>query len=403
MDSFKMELSRSVKRYDFHPIQRMLYSQDLIRISPFLKRFIKYPVCIVQPESDEEVLATLEISRRFKIPVVPRGAATSAYGGATTLKNCMVIDFSRMNSFEIKNGCAVAESGVVWLDLEKELNKAGYALRVYPTSAPASTVGGWIAQGGYGVGSLRYGDIGKNVEWIEVADFDGVKRVKGNELKYYVGLFGTTGLILRACLKLRENREPSNYAVKCSFKESLNLIEGAYHASYMNRSLSKMVGCGDAESLLLSFEDQKSDLDFDVELGNKIWKRRFYLLKAAKNANIIFTEAVLPYETVSEFYQKVGNLAIKAIFTQDCVVMLGILPERGYYSTALKVVKFIKMAEKHGGRAYATGMLFPHKKILDEDIRDYKKAVDPENLLNPGKAMQSNAISKLIRLAEMIP
>ncbi len=398
-----MELSRSVRRYDFHPIQRMLYSQDFIEISPFLKRFIKYPVCIVQPENDEEVLAVLEVSRRFKIPVVPRGAATSAYGGATTLKKCIVIDFSRMNSFEIKNGCVVAESGVVWLDLEKELKKAGYALRVYPTSAPASTVGGWIAQGGYGVGSLKYGDIGKNVEWIEVADFDGVKRVKGDELKYYVGLFGTTGLILRVCLRVREGGEPSNYGVKCSFKDSLDLIEGAYHASYVNRNLGKMLGCGDSDSLLLSFEDQKSELDFDVELGNILWSRRFYLLKAAKDTNIVFTEAVLPYETAPEFYQKVDKLAVEAIFAQDCVVMLGILPERGYYSTALKAVKFIKMAEKYGGRTYATGMLFPHKKILDKDAADYKKAVDPENLLNPGKAIQGNAISKLVRLAEMVP
>ncbi|WP_456467616.1 FAD-binding oxidoreductase [Archaeoglobus sp.] len=404
MDSLKMELPHSVKRYDFHPIQRILYSQDLLKISPLLRRFIKYPLCIVQPENDEEVISILEISKRFKIPIVPRGAATSAYGGATTLKNCIVVDFTRMNRFELKDGSVVAESGVVWLDLEKELNKAGYALRVYPTSAPASTVGGWIAQGGYGIGSLKYGDIKKNIEWIEVADFDGVKRVRGEDLKYYVGLFGTTGLVLRACLKLRENRKLSNYAVKCSFEEALDLTDGAYHASYMNKSLGNMIGCGDADVLLLTFEEPPSDLSyFDEVLGSKIWDNRFNLLKAARNADIIFTEAILPYESASEFYSKMANFAVKVIFTTDCVVFLGVLPLRGYYRTAMKAVKFIKVAEKYGGRVYSTGMLFPHKNIVGGEIKEYKKAVDPENLLNPGKAVQGNVISRLIRLAEMVP
>lgn len=47
-------------------------------------------------------------------------------------------------------------------------------------------------------------------------------------------------------------------------------------------------------------------------------------------------------------------------------------------------------------------MVFPHKKVLDESVRDYKKSIDPKSLLNPGKAVQSNLISRLIRVAEMI-
>lgn len=141
MDSLKLAISRSVKRYDFHPIQRILYSQDLLKLPAFLRRFVKYPVCVVQPENDSEIISILKLSEKHSIPIVPRGAATSAYGGTTTLKECIVVNFTRMNKFEIRNGSVIAESGVVWLELEKELNKAGYALRIYPSSAPASTVG----------------------------------------------------------------------------------------------------------------------------------------------------------------------------------------------------------------------------------------------------------------------
>lgn len=401
MDSLKLAISRSVKRYDFHPIQRILYSQDLLKLPAFLRRFVKYPVCVVQPENDSEIISILKLSEKYSIPIVPRGAATSAYGGTTTLKECIVVDFTRMNKFEIRNGSVIAESGVVWLELEKELNKAGYALRIYPSSAPASTVGGWIAQGGYGIGSLKYGGIKDNLEWIEVADFEGIKKVSGDDLKYYIGAHGTTGLIIRVCLKLRKNSCLSNYAVRCDFKDALELIEGAYHALYMDKKLSNMLGCGRDDVLLLTFEND-AELEFDRELGNVIWENRFNLLKAAARGNVIFTEAVLPYDTAPEFYKTSVSLkfATKAIFTSDVVVFLGIL-SAGYYSL-LKAIKFVKLAEKFGGRVYSTGMVFPHKKVLDDSVRDYKKSIDPKSLLNPGKAVQSNLISRLIRVAEMI-
>lgn len=83
--------------------------------------------------------------------------------------------------------------------------------------------------------------------------------------------------------------------------------------------------------LLLTFEND-AELEFDRELGNVIWENRFNLLKAAARGNVIFTEAVLPYDTAPEFYKTSVSLkfATKAIFTSD-VVFLGIL-SAGYYS-----------------------------------------------------------------------
>ena len=36
-------------------------------------------------------------------------------------------------------------------------------LRLYPTSYPSSTVGGWLAQGGAGIGSYEFGYFRQNV------------------------------------------------------------------------------------------------------------------------------------------------------------------------------------------------------------------------------------------------
>ncbi|AIG97325.1 MULTISPECIES: FAD-binding oxidoreductase [Archaeoglobus] len=399
MDSLVLELSHSIKRVDAHPLQRILYAQDLLKIPRIMERFVKHPICVVQPETDEDVKAILKISRKHKIPVVPRGAATSAYGGAVTIKPCIVVDFTRMRDVVVGDEKAVAESGAVWLEVEKELNRHGLALRVYPSSAPAGTVGGWIAQGGYGIGSLKYGGIGENLEWIEVADFKDVKRVSGEEMKNYVGLFGTTGLILKACLKVRENTKIESVATEAEFEKSIDLLEGAYHGAFINQKLAGMLGFGDSDLLLLSYEGE-AEMEGDRELGSRMWGNRFNLFKAGREKEVIFTEAVLPYETASDFYLKV-DLPVEAVFTKDNVVFLGLLPIDNYYKAALKAIKFIRIAERLGGRAYATGMLFPHKGFLDF-AKDFKKAVDPESLLNPGKAVESNSFSRLIRLVEMV-
>ncbi|MBO8178891.1 MAG: FAD-binding oxidoreductase [Archaeoglobus sp.] len=399
MDSLVLELSHLIKRVDAHPLQMSLYSQDLLKIPKFLERFIRYPICVVQPESDKEVKAVLKVSRKYKVPVVPRGAATSAYGGAVTIKPCIVVDLTRMRKIEIIGKKAVVESGAVWLDVENELNKQGLALRVYPSSAPAGTVGGWIAQGGYGIGSLKYGSVGENIEWLEVADFDGIKKVEGDELRNYVGLFGTTGVILRACLKLRDNARIDSVAIKTEFEKSIDLLDGAYHGAFIDLKLAKMLGFNEANLLLLSYEGE-AEKERDRELGSIMWENRFNLFRAGRDREIIFTEAVLPYETAPDFFSKV-EFPVEAVFTKDNVVFLGLIPVDNYYRAAMKAIKFVKIAERLGGRTYATGMLFPHKGLADF-AKEYKKTVDPESLLNPGKAVENNSFSRMIKLTEMV-
>jgi FAD/FMN-containing dehydrogenase len=55
------------------------------------------------------------------------------------------------------------EPGVTWMVLEERLRERGIGPTVYPTSAPRSTVGGWLAENGLGVGSFEYGWLLQNV------------------------------------------------------------------------------------------------------------------------------------------------------------------------------------------------------------------------------------------------
>ncbi|MEM1578984.1 MAG: FAD-binding oxidoreductase [Archaeoglobaceae archaeon] len=391
MDALQFTLSR-IGKVETHPHIVYIYRYDFSLIPRILSGFVKNPICIVFPKSIEDVLRILEIAERYETPVVPRGAATSAYGGCIPLKRCIVVDFKLMSNFSFYDNAAIVESGAIWMDIEREAKKIGKALRVYPTSANVSTVGGWIAQGGYGVGSLKYGGIIENIDWIEVADFGGVRRVEGDGLKYYVGCFGTTGLIVRACIKLREDLPIFCKTLECDFGEAMAKVEG-YHAVFKDERLMAFEGFEAKNTLLLCSENGKDC----TNLGKKMWEKRLMPLKAVSAGKHIFSEVVVPKEKAELFYLEAKKISegIEAVFSREEIVFIGYFG--GGYRNMLRTLKFVKVAEKFDGRVYATGMLFPHK--FNKDLRDYKKRVDPKNLLNPGKST-ANVFSRILRVAE---
>jgi len=168
-------------------LQRYLYTRDISN-APVINLLLKQVDVIYQPRNEREVLEVLRIAKEEGATVVPRGAGTSGYGGVLPVKDIallrisrrktIMVDFTRMDDFVIdeENQIVECSPGAVWWEIEKKLNKKDLTLRVYPTSAPSSTVAGWIAQGGYGVGSLKYGGIADNVEKLRIADFSGIRR-----------------------------------------------------------------------------------------------------------------------------------------------------------------------------------------------------------------------------------
>jgi FAD/FMN-containing dehydrogenase len=52
---------------------------------------------IVQPLTPEEIQALYNTAREFKIPLVPRAAGTSGYGGAIPRKGGIIVDMRRMD------------------------------------------------------------------------------------------------------------------------------------------------------------------------------------------------------------------------------------------------------------------------------------------------------------------
>src|SRR4030042_1986891 len=155
-------------RVTFRGVERKLYGHDIAAIPGIVKPFIgnTMPDGVVQPQSEEELVELVRWAAANNVPLTPRGKATSGYGGVLPLKKGLVVDFYRMKRInEINTGAitATVQAGVVWEQLDRELTKKGLTLRLYPSSYPSATAGGWLAQGGAGIGSFEAGWFRDNV------------------------------------------------------------------------------------------------------------------------------------------------------------------------------------------------------------------------------------------------
>jgi glycolate oxidase len=163
-------------------------------------------VASVYPQSVEEVESLARLAARHSIPLVARGAGTAIYPGEPP--RGLTVRFDAMRQIRIPAGeeenWVEVEPGVTWWTLEERLRERGMGPRVYPTSAPRSTVGGWLAENGIGVGSYEYGWLLQNVLSVEAVIGGERSIIEGGEaLRHLVGSRGSMGLIVRAWLTTR--------------------------------------------------------------------------------------------------------------------------------------------------------------------------------------------------------
>jgi FAD/FMN-containing dehydrogenase len=145
-------------RVTFRLTERKLYGHDIAAMPSLFKPLIgdTTPEAVVQPETEEELVDLVRWASDKRIPLTPRGKASSGYGGVVPVKRGIVVDFYRMKRvvhIDQQNLTATVEAGIVWESMDRELAKHNLTLRLYPSSYPSSTAGGWLAQGGTGFGS----------------------------------------------------------------------------------------------------------------------------------------------------------------------------------------------------------------------------------------------------------
>ena len=153
-------------RVCFSKTERVLYGHDIAAMPSLIKPLIgnTIPNAVVQPQSEEELVELVRWAKN-RYPYPARQGLLRLRRRAPVKKG-VVVDFYRMNkistSTRLQDGHGPGGRGLGEAGPGARENKA-LTLRLYPTSYPASTVGGWLAQGGAGIGSYEAGWFSDNV------------------------------------------------------------------------------------------------------------------------------------------------------------------------------------------------------------------------------------------------
>ncbi len=181
-------------------------SHDFYWYSPILRPLLagKTGDIAVQPVTIDEVLAVMRFASRHEIPVTVRGAGTGNYGQCVPLHGGIVLDLSLMDKLEgiTADGVAVCQPGLRLGVLETEARKQGWELRMYPSTLVKASVGGFLAGGSGGIGSVAYGGLRDfdNVRGFEVVTMEEEPRVvmhEGPAVHEILHAWGTNGVLTR--------------------------------------------------------------------------------------------------------------------------------------------------------------------------------------------------------------
>ena len=223
----------------------------------------------VLPSSVEEVELLSEVSERYSVPLVAQGARTAFEAGSE--KGGILIDFDLMRRVTLPadpgEGWTEAEPGALWLELDNYLHARGRSLAVYPTSAPRTTIGGWLASDGLGVGSFEYGWLHENVLSADVVMPGGERRVvQGRELQSFVGPGRGAGIIVGA--RLRTRRADADVPFCATFAGAEDLVESVaetieadvplWHLAFLNPEMARARGLSESHLLFGAYPRERA-------------------------------------------------------------------------------------------------------------------------------------------------
>ncbi|MCE2934289.1 MAG: FAD-binding oxidoreductase [Hyphomicrobiales bacterium] len=429
-------------RTDDNPAILKQKSRDFYWYSPTLKRQLDQVIAdiMVMPKNLDELIHVLATCHSLGIPVTPRGTGTGNYGQAMPLSGGVLLDLSAMNAVKsIGNGRVVTEPGAILAEIDHETReKSGQELRLSPSTYHTATLGGFIAGGSGGVGSIRWGglrDYG-NIIRLKVVTMEASPRVlelTGDDLHKVSHAYGTNGIIVECEVPLApaypwvdvifgfdDLRQATEFSNSLGEQDGLLLKELAViaapaphdyflrHRKFLPRDKHAVVlmvadfallpllafarRWKGAELLMRSDtlgDDEKKGLPPAFELA---WNHT--TLRALRvDPSITYLQVLYPFPNQVELVEK-----IHAHFGEEVACHLEFVKFDGKVTCfGLPLVKFtseerleeiMRIHEEMGAPIFN-----PHRYTLEEggmkqtdEIQlAFKREADPQGLLNPGK------------------
>lgn len=457
-------------RVNFDRMECKLYGHDIADVPSLFRPLIgkTVPGAVVQPEKEEELVSLIRWAADSRVPLTPRGKASSGYGGVLPMKGGVVVDFYRMNRvirLDPSLPAVTVQAGIIWEKLDDALRKQGFTLKLYPSSYPSSTAGGWLAQGGTGIGSYEAGWFRDSVISARVVTPDGlIRSFSGAELDLISEAEGITGLISEMTIRIQPLEDIEVTAIGCPDAHDLQrMVESLIDSNlpiwsliFINPRMAELKnraplmehdGHPVEERVLLpaayitTLAYRRKDADavrdglkgvlksceaeiLSDRIARHEWANRFRIMVVKRlGPSLVPAEVVVPLSALGDVMAEIDRSVHQPVVKEGVVirkgadgkpevVILGFIPSdkrRFHYNFVFSLVMTIlKIAERHGGRPYATGLYFARKapEILGEErlqrLKDFKLRLDPWDIMNPGKVVSGGLVGTAIGLGEII-
>ncbi len=415
-------------------------SRDFFWYSPILKDRLDHLEAdfVVNPKDEAEVIEILRVCYAYEVPVTVRGAGTGNYGQAMPLAGGCLIHMKNFNKVkEVYPGRVIAEPGCIMKDLDDVTRaRSGQELRMCPSTYAMATIGGFIAGGSGGVGSVRWGALRDpgNIIRLRVVTMEAEPRVlefRGDELPRVSHAYGTNGIITEIEMPLGPAFDWVGIFV--AFKDFPQAAGFAADLANEDGILIKLASVYEAPTAREYFQRVKEHVEQDDHLvglmvapmameafavfladypGARViyrsdssdWARppgplyefgwNHTTLRALRfDPTITYLQVRYSFPDHLELVEKV-----RATFGREVLQHLEVMREKGKvmfaglplvrYTTDERLEEIVRLHEQMGC------MIFnPHRYTLEEGGRqstdarqlDFKREADPKGLLNPGK------------------
>ncbi|WP_088239631.1 FAD-binding oxidoreductase [Calothrix rhizosoleniae] len=419
---------------DAHQVAKL--SQDYHTFSPVLVKKLQGKVgdLVVRPANEAEVLQVAQACVQHRVPVTIRGAGTGNYGQCVPLHGGVIIDMTKMHSILwVKPGVARVQAGVKLGALDKQAQSIGWEMRMTPSTYRTATIGGFIAGGSGGIGSVEYGllkDRG-NLLGLKVVTMEDEPRtieLRGHSVEKVNHAWGINGIITEIeiplgtaypwaelivtfddfmatvrfgqALALADGMIKKEIGVFASpiaeyFTALQQYIPGGAHAALLiiaEPSLELLPGLLQEYGGKIVYEKLAVDAGKGLHLAEFTWN---HTTLHARNADpsITYLQSIFPndnLQTIEHMYHHFGDevmMHLEFIRANGAVANPGLQLVR--YTTEERLHEIISYHEQRG-----VFIANPHsylieegwKRTIDAEHLEFKQIVDPYGLMNPGKS-----------------
>ena len=423
------------------PLRVKQKSRDYFWYSPVLKRLYDDVIAdaIVMPRTEADVMAVMKQCYRHDVPLTVRGTGTGNYGQAMPIRGGIVLDVSMLDELLwVKPGVCRVQAGKKIVELDDALAKHGQEVRMFPSTRRTATIGGFVAGGSGGIGSITWGFLRErgNIVGARIITMEEEPRaieLRGDDIPKISHSYGVTGVITELEMPLGPAYEWvdtiavfDDFIDAARFGQALAEEPGILKklCAVMARPIPQqyfkplggIVAEGKSCALIMIAEHAWEAFDrFVKDRGVEIVYRKttreveeerrvplyeytwnhttLWALKADPTITYLQTRFPLGtnIELVEKMYRHFGDeVPMHLEFVRD---------GKGYTCSGLELVRFTTEARLNEIMAFheANGcqQFNPHvctleeggMKRVDQLQLDFKHQVDPKGLLNPGKML----------------